>query len=216
MDESLKDVLSESSFVMMAKAEFGSEEFEEVIVEMAEDPVLADITQKQLSTADIEVIEKATIGQSGNENWKLYQKGKITASNFHGVYTRVETPKTRRGDATKLVETLQGLNVPSENVTALKYGRNIEHIVKQKFVKMFQKKHKVAHYRECGLFIDEQYQFLGATPDLLLECACCGKGVLENKCLYSILNEIPSAENLPYLEMSEGSERLKENHAYLA
>ena len=85
--ESLKDVLPESSFDMMAKAEFGSEELEEVIVEMAEDPVLADVTQKQLSTADIEAIEKATIGQSDNENWKLYRKGKITASNFHHVYT---------------------------------------------------------------------------------------------------------------------------------
>lgn len=78
--ESLKDVLPDSSFVMIAKAEFGSEELEEVIVEMAEDPVLAGITHKQLHTADIEAIEKETIGQSGNENWKLYQKGKITAS----------------------------------------------------------------------------------------------------------------------------------------
>ena len=169
---------------MMAKAEFGSEELEEVIVEMAEDPVLADITQKQLSTADIEAIEKAAIGQSGNENWKLYRKGKVTASNFHLVYTRVETLKTRGGDATKLVETLQRLNEPSENVTDLKYGRNMEHIAKQKFVKMFQKKHKAARQGECGLFIDEQHQFLGATPDLLLECACCGKGVLEIKCPY--------------------------------
>ena len=62
--ESQKDVLPESSFVMMAKAEFGSEELEEVIVGMAEDSVLADFTQKQLSTADIEAIYKATIGQS--------------------------------------------------------------------------------------------------------------------------------------------------------
>ena len=75
----LKDVLPESNFVMMAKTEFGSEELEEVIVEMAEDPVLADITQKKhLSSADIEAIEKATIGQSGNENSKLYRKRKIT------------------------------------------------------------------------------------------------------------------------------------------
>lgn len=135
--ESLKDVLPESSFVMMAKAEFGSEELEEVIVEMAEDPVLPDITQKQLSTADVEAIEKTTIGQSGNENWKLYRNGKITASNFHRVYTRVETLKTRGGDATKLVETLQGLNVPSENVTALKYGRNMEHIASKNLSKCF-------------------------------------------------------------------------------
>ena len=102
--ESLKDVLPESSFVMMAKAEFGSKELEEVIVEMARDTVFADITQKQLSTSDIEAIEKVTIGQSDNENWKLYRKGKITASNFHRVYTRVETLKTRGGYAIKLVE----------------------------------------------------------------------------------------------------------------
>lgn len=122
--ESLKDVLPESSFVMMAKAEFGSEELEEVIVEMAEDPVLPDITQKQLSTADIEAIEKGTIEQSGNENWKLYRNGTITASNFHRVHTRVETLKTRGGDATKLVETLQGLNVPSCHCSKIwqKYG----------------------------------------------------------------------------------------------
>ena len=44
--DGLKDVLHESSFVIMAKAEFGSEELAEVIVEMAEDLVLADITQK--------------------------------------------------------------------------------------------------------------------------------------------------------------------------
>lgn len=74
--ESLKDVVPDSSFVMMAKDEFGSEEFEEVIVEMAEDPVLADITQKQLSTADIEAIEKATIGQSGNETGNWIEKEK--------------------------------------------------------------------------------------------------------------------------------------------
>ena len=81
----------------------------------------------------------------------------------------METLKIRGGDATKLVETLQGLNVPSENVTALKYGRNMEHIAKQKFVKMFQKKHKAVQYRKCGLFMDEQHQYLGATSDSLLE-----------------------------------------------
>lgn len=80
------------------------------------------------------------------------KKGKITASNFHRVYTRVETRKTRGGDATKLVETLRGLNQPSEHVTALKYGRNMEYIAKQKFVKMFEKKHKAPQYRECRLY----------------------------------------------------------------
>ena len=108
---------------------------------------------------------------------------------------------------------LRGLNAPSENVTALKYGRNVEYITKQKNCQCLKRSTNLLSIENVDSF-DEQNQFLGATPDLLLECACCGKGVLEIKCPHSIVNEILSAENLPYLEMSGGSERVKENHAY--
>ena len=40
---------------------------------------------------------------------------------------------------------------------------------------------------------------LAASPDLLIECTCCGEGLLEIKCPYSIANECPTIENLPYL-----------------
>ena len=36
------------------------------------------------------------------------------------------------------------------------------HSVTLSFVKMSEKKYKAAQYRECGLFIEEQHQFLGA------------------------------------------------------
>ena len=41
-------------------------------------------------------------------------------------------------------------------------------------------------YRECGLFIHETKQFQRASPDLLVECSCCGKGILEAKCPFCI------------------------------
>ena len=44
-----------------------------------------------------------------------------------------------------------------------------------------QKNHKDVKYRECGQFIHETKQFLGASPDLLVKCSCCGKGILEVK-----------------------------------
>ena len=32
------------------------------------------------------------------------------------------------------------------------------------------------------LFICVEHLFLGASPDALIECNCCGKGVVEMKC----------------------------------
>lgn len=173
-------------------------------------------TKTQLNATDIESIEKATIGQSDNKAWHTYRKGRITASNFYRVFTKVETLKTKGGDAKKLVDTLQGLNAPPEHSTALKYGRNMEPVAKNKYVKQFKKEHKDAKYRECGIFIYENKQYIGASPDLILECSCCGKGVLEIKCPYSIVNKVPSPDNLPYLVHSNGSIVLKEKHQYFA
>ena len=34
----------------------------------------------------------------------------------------------------------------------------------------------------CGFFVDEQTPYLGASPDALVECSCCGCGVVEVKC----------------------------------
>ena len=177
--ESLKDVLPESNFVAMCKAEF-EEECNEIIVKQHSSQ-LPDPKEKKLSCTDIYVIEKATIGQSDSYKWQEYRKGRITASNFYRVYTRAKTLQTQGGDASKLVESLQGLSTPPLNLSAFKYGKNMEIVAKQTYLKKFEKEHQNAKHRECGLFIHEQEQFLGATPDLLLEC-CCGNGLLEIKC----------------------------------
>ena len=53
-------------------------------------------------------------------------------------------------------------------------------------------------------------------PDLLIECSCCGKGVLEIKCPHSLLNEVPTAKNLPYLQLYNGQTVLKRKLQYFA
>lgn len=37
---------------------------------------------------------------------------------------------------------------------------------------------------KCGLLIDDKRPFLGATPDGIVDCSCCGRGVIEIKCPY--------------------------------
>jgi len=130
------------------------------------------------------------------------------------VHTKAQTLKSKGGDASKLINTLRGLNAPNENINSLKYGRNMEHVAKKQFLQTFLKEHKNAEYREYGLFIDEQNQFIGATPDLLLECAWHGKGLLEIKCPYSVANDIPTPENLSYLVNDNDNVTLKTNYQY--
>ena len=36
--------------------------------------------------------------------------------------------------------------------------------------------------QSCGFIVDQESPFLGASPDGLVECTCCGCGVLEVKC----------------------------------
>jgi len=71
----------------------------------------------------------------------------------------------------------------------------MEAIVKEFYLEIFKTK-----YRKCGLFLHETKQFLGASPNLLVECSCCGKGILEVKCPCCIANDIPTDLNLDYLE----------------
>ena len=99
---------------------------------------------------------------------------------------------------------------PPTNSPALKYGRDMEPIAVEEFVKYFKKHHKDVRCRECGIFIDKTKQYLIVSPDLLIECSCCGEAVVEIKNPFSIANEIPSVDNLPYLCMCNGQVALKQ------
>ena len=39
--------------------------------------------------------------------------------------------------------------------------------------------HKGLNITRSGVYVSLEHPFLGATPDGLVECACCGKGVVE-------------------------------------
>ena len=42
---------------------------------------------------------------------------------------------------------------------------------------------------DCGLFISTDYPFIGASPDSLILCDCCGEGCVEVNCLYCKRND---------------------------
>ena len=45
-----------------------------------------------------------------------------------------------------------------------------------------KKTHTYLRVVKAGVFVDPERPFIGASPDGLVECECCGKGVIEVKC----------------------------------
>ena len=99
----------------------------------------------------------------------------------------------------------------------------MEPIAKKEYVHQNEKKHKDFMVEECGLFLHDKYQYLGASPDLIISCSCCGKGVVEikcpliascHKCNPKLCDCDENQSKLNYLVKSNGKFCLKSNHAY--
>ena len=71
---------------------------------------------------------------------------------------------------------------------------------------------------QCGLILDPEFPFMGATPDGLVNCKCCGSGVLEIKCPFSCKDKgfakVASENPSFFLVDDDGHLQLKEDHAY--
>ena len=79
-----------------------------------------------LSSDEIDAIAKIAVGQANNEAWHQQREGRITASNFYRVFTKVESMQVNEeNSADKLVDSLLGKAKPPTNLPALKYGRDM-------------------------------------------------------------------------------------------
>ena len=47
-----------------------------------------------------------------------------------------------------------------------------------------EKGHKIISTRECGTVASKEYPFLSASPDLIIECQCCGVTLVDIRCPY--------------------------------
>ena len=123
-------------------------------------PVLTDLQVLQ--------IETETRGQATNQTWVSQRRGRITASNFDSVFTRVNTIKanpTKDHKVEPLLRKLMGCDVIKENIPALNYGREYEPIAKEKYAALMNCNHKEFTVTESGQFVDSTRPYLGASPD---------------------------------------------------
>lgn len=103
---------------------------------------------------DREVIERSTILQRDSSDWIEIRKQIITASNFGPICKRKQST-----DTSSLVKNILYKNNLS-HITAVAHGIEKE---KQALEQMQEQESIII--KPCGLFIDKEYPFIGATPD---------------------------------------------------
>ena len=171
----------------------------------------------QIDQNDINNIYARTKEQSQTILWQNLRKGRITASKFHNVFTRINSiNKDCSQNPDCLIKEL--IERKQFETLATKHGIAMEVHALEKFKKVMNLSHTKCKFVSSGMVIDDQYPFLSVSPDLEGSCQCCGEFSVEVKCPFSICETIPTAENLSYLQEVEvsGSNcfKLKKSHGY--
>ena len=65
----------------------------------------------------------------------------------------------------------------------------------------------------AGLFVNPKAPHLGASPDGLVFCSCCGSGILEIKCPYSVRESVPVSASY-IIEETDSVFKLSKKHKY--
>ena len=162
----------------------------------------------------IEHLKNITKEQASSKLWLEQRRGRMTASNFHRICSRMKTLTKKPGkNPNNLLRSLLS-SKPFESEET-KNGKSMEPHAIQKFISENKRLHKNLNMSECRLVLMEENPFTGASPDSNVDCSCCGSGLLVIKCPSSIKREKSSHKNLSFLTLAEnGKVTLKQNHQF--
>lgn len=68
------------------------------------------------------------------------------------------------------------------STSATAYGCQHESDAREEYKSRMIKQHTEFELKPCGFFVDGNDSYIGASPDGMIQCKCCGIGVLEIKC----------------------------------
>ena len=70
------------------------------------------------------------------------------------------------------------------------WGQKYEKVAREQYLKSQRPRHaNILEVTDGGIVINPKWPFIGASPGGIIDCYCCGKGVLEIKCPYSHRHE---------------------------
>ena len=154
------------------------------------DPQLAKATYPSLASSCESVqidmseemarnVEEATREQSRSKLWYKYRAGRVTASKMKRVCrTSLEKPSHR---LIKEICYPEAFKFSSKSTC---WGCEHENSAREKYAEIMAASHDEFTVASCGLVLNPEWPHLGASPDGVVCCKCCGNGVLEIKCPY--------------------------------
>ena len=125
-------------------------------------------------------MEESTCLQSQSKLWFDHRAGRLTASKFSAISKVSLNPPPASLVAEIMGE--KGINI--QGVPALDWGTKNEDAARKKYLNKAKEVHDSFKYRSAGFHVNVQYPHLGASPDGVIECECCGTGLIEIKCPY--------------------------------
>ena len=173
-----------------------------------------------LSKKSSEILEIKTRGQSDNDLWSAVRKGRLTVSNNHGIFTKmnrvIKTAVIIKPKTTPLISKIFSPN-DITNLDPVKWGKLDEAVALKEFLMTEATKDRNFKLNKCGLFLEHKKPYIGASPDAVASCKCHGFCVVEIKCPFNIRDKLitENVSECSFLELNEmGNIQLKRSYKY--
>jgi hypothetical protein len=99
------------------------------------------------------------------------------------------------------------------NYIIIRWGCEHEKVAVETYID-YSKHHKGLIVKPAGFFINPEWPYIGASPDGIVDCDCCGRGTLEVKCPLCFKDRLPEDNEMFCMERINGKWWLKTNHSY--
>ena len=137
-------------------------------------------------------VEEKTRGQAHCRLWYRMRTGRITASRLKAVCSTDPSMPSN-----SLITSICHPELFKFRTAATTWGCDHESMARAKYKALYSLLHQNFAVSECGFFINCDHPFMGASPDALVSCLCCGEGICEIKVSYTSL--LPSLCTYMYL-----------------
>ena len=169
-------------------------------------------TQMSITEAECRAIEKETRNQAESKVWFAQRAGRITASKLKAA-CRTDISKPSKS----LIKQICYPEAHKFYSAATSWGCKHEKRAINVYANKMSDSHKKFLVSDSGLHVNPNWPHLGASPDGLVECACCGQGTCEIKCPFcsrdKTTEETAGLKNSCLLQV-ENKLSLDRQHAY--
>ncbi|XP_045213619.2 uncharacterized protein LOC123564267 [Mercenaria mercenaria] len=152
-------------------------------------------------------VEFATRDQSRSKLWNSFRADRITASRMKSVCSTDEASL-----APSLIKAICYPDLVKFKNNATKWGCEHERMARDQFLQAMSTVHENSRVEDVGFTISTSQPFIGASPDGVFTCDCCGTATVEIKCPFCIRDQ--KLNDCKYLDSNNGMLTLSKSHEY--